>query len=247
MANEIFSDVPAWPESPKPAVAGPGHNKPPIEDEVRAQFAETIVRDRPDFMDKVQDVIDAEGRIAIESDEALARGGVLEKTIRQIEKHIDAVHSEVKAPYLAGSRAADAEKNALIGRLGPVKVALKNKMNAYMAKREADRRAEQARIEAAERERAQQAARAWAEDAVAVAGRTEGTMDRVVRADEGAVVSGQMVWKSEVLDYAAAFAFVQSDPKVREAVEASVARLVRAGQREIPGARVWQTAVARTR
>ena len=245
--SEIFVDVPAWPETAAPAEAGPGHNKPPVEVEVKAAFAEELLRERPDFMTKFDDVLAAEPRIKIESDDDLARGAVLEKTIRAVEKHIEAVHGTVKAPWLAGSRAADAERKALVNRLDPVKVALKNKMNRYVADREAKRRAEQARIEAEERARSQQAEQAWAEEAVPVAGRTEGTMDRIVRADEGASVSGQTVWKSEVLDYSAAFEAVKSDPKVREAIEASVARLVRAGQREIPGARVWQTAVARTR
>lgn len=68
-----------------------------------------------------------------------------------------------------------------------------------------------------------------------------------VRSDTGSTISGRTVWQSQVEDYAKAMKAVKSDPKVREAIDAAVQRLVKAGQREIPGTRIWSTtqAVAR--
>jgi hypothetical protein len=68
-----------------------------------------------------------------------------------------------------------------------------------------------------------------------------------VRSDAGSTVSTREVWNSEVQDFAKAFKSVKSNPKVQEAISAAVAGLVRAGQREIAGVRIWPTqqAVAR--
>lgn len=62
----------------------------------------------------------------------------------------------------------------------------------------------------------------------------------IIRGAEGAAISGKKVWKSQVTDYAAAFAMVSSNAKVREAIDAAVAAIVRAGVRDVPGTRVWE-------
>lgn len=245
MTEQIFPDVAPWPEqaaAPAPA----GHNKPPVGETVKADFLEELLRERPDFLEKVDQIVAAVGRAQIVDDATLAKGGTLEKTIREATKHVDAVHAKVKEPYLAAGRAVDAEKKSLVARLDDAKSALKRSMNDYMASREAARRAEQAKREAEERARAAAAEEAWPEDAVPLAGARKDE-DKIVRSDEGAAVSGTTVWKSEVLDYAAAFAMVESDPKVREAIDAAAARLVRAGMRKLPGVRIWSTVEARSR
>lgn len=68
-----------------------------------------------------------------------------------------------------------------------------------------------------------------------------------VRSDAGATISGRTVWNSEVEDYSKAFRAVKGDAKVREAIDAAIARRVKAGDREIAGTRIWSTiqAVAR--
>ncbi|MGL4230353.1 MAG: hypothetical protein ACRCWJ_03220 [Casimicrobium sp.] len=62
----------------------------------------------------------------------------------------------------------------------------------------------------------------------------------IIRGAEGAAVSAKMVWKSQVQDYAAAVGQVISNPKVKEAIDAAIAALVRAGIREVPGVRIWE-------
>ena len=243
---EQFTDVPAWPEQAPVADAGPGHNNPPLEDRIKAEFEDALTKDRPDFMVKFADILGANERIKpVENDDQLANLGTLKKIIRAAIQHIDAVHKTVKEPWLAGSRAVDSEKKRLADQLAPMVANLDNHMNRYVAQREADRRAEQAQIEAEELARAREAERSWVEDAVPVASKTEGTMERIVRSDEGASVSSRAVWKSRVQDVDKAFAAVKDDPKVIEAIEAAVARRVRAGSRKIDGCMIWETAAAR--
>lgn len=65
-----------------------------------------------------------------------------------------------------------------------------------------------------------------------------------VRSDAGAAVSGKQEWQSQVEDYAKAFRAVKDDEKVRGEIDKAVARLVRAGKREITGVRIWPVAKA---
>lgn len=281
----VFADVAPWPEKPKPAVAAVGHNKPPVEDEARAAFREALIADRPDFEKKVEDIVAAADRARVIDDETYARGGSFVKTARAAIAHVGAAHTAAKAPYLAGGRVVDAQKNELVSRIEQARDKVQQQLNAYAAQKEAEARAERERIAAeqraaaeaamkAERERqeaeaaAARAAReaaseeeraAAAERAAEAARQAEAAMSAAalapapvakaepIRSDDGATVSSKTVWNSAVDDHAKAFKAVKTDPKVKEAIEAAVARRVRAGDREIPGARIWPTqqAVAR--
>lgn len=245
MTESKFADVAPMPAAMGQA-PGPGHNNPPVEEVVKADFKAELLRERPDFMTKLKDIVEAADRIKVENDDDLARAGVFEKTIRAAERHIDETHVTVKAPFLAGGRAVDAEKKRLTARLDKTKQQLKRHMNAYYAKREAERAAAEAKRQADERAAAAAREDAWIEDAVPAspAARAE---DHRVRSDEGVTVSGTTVWNSQVIDYDAAYQAVRSDPKVKEAIDASVKRLVRAGQRDMPWVRVWDTIEARSR
>ena len=68
-----------------------------------------------------------------------------------------------------------------------------------------------------------------------------------VRSDAGATVSTTTVWESRVDDHKVAFRAVADDAKVKEAIDAAVQRLVRAGKREIKGATIWPTTKATAR
>lgn len=285
---------------------GIGGNTPPLEERIAMEFRDALLERRSDFIDRMESAIAAVGRAIIlnadgnpqlvtEDDETLGRAGDLEKILRACDGHISETHKAVKQPYLDGGRAADAEKNRLIHPITEARHRLRDGMNALMAKREAARRAEEARIAAeqraaedraraaeAERRRAEEAATAAAREAeqARMAGDAEAMeaariaeqqaaadaraaerrmenetfaaaqaapRNEPVRSDAGATISGKTVWNSAVEDYAKAMKSVRSDPKVKEAIDAAVARLVRAGQREIPGVKIWSTvqAVAR--
>lgn len=87
-------------------------------------------------------------------------------------------------------------------------------------------------------------ARALAEETAAAAALAPAAPTKTdpVRSDAGAVISGKTEWASEVLDYAKAFKFVKNDPKVREAIDAAVARLTKQTKGALdmaPAVRTW--------
>ncbi len=262
-----------------------GANEPPIEEQIAMEFREALLSERPDFLVRMESAVEAVGRAEVVDDETLGKAGDLAKILRACEAYVAEVHKAVKEPHLARSRACDAEKNALTGKITVARSRLADVMNAFMAKREAERRAEEMRRAAEARAAAEAAAKAEreareaelaaqramaeaaneAEREAAAARAAEAQREaeqrmadaalaaapvgkaEPVRSDTGSTISGRTVWQSQVEDYAKAMKAVKSDPKVREAIDAAVQRLVKAGQREIPGTRIWSTtqAVAR--
>lgn len=229
-----------------PASVDRHHNEPPVEERIQMEFRDQLLSDRPDFMQVYDALIAAADRAKAEDDETLGKCGDLVKRYRAAANHIDECHKGVKAPYLEAGRACDAEKNRLRGPIDEAARKVNALMNAYVAKREAEVRAERDRI-AAEERAAADAAREAGEGEVAALAPAAPKKVEPVRSDGGATVSTREVWNSRVDDYAKAMKAVKSDPKVKEAIDAAVARLVRAGQREIAGVTIWSTqqAVAR--
>lgn len=279
-APSIFGDVPAWPDRAGPAPIG--HNTAPLDEEARAKFRDQLLSEHPQFMQRLDDLEAAAGRVDVHDDDTLGRAGDLVKMFRSHAKHITETHEAVKKPYLEAGRAVDAQKNTLCGRLDDMKRQVEPKMNTYLAAKEAEQRAERERIaaeqrrlaeqaQAAERERqraeqeAIEAARAAtndderaaaeerrvaaaqaAEEAQAAAALAPAAAAKAepVRSDAGSTVSGKQVWNSKVDDYPKAFKAVKDDAAVREAIDKAIARLVRAGKREIPGTTIWPTTQA---
>lgn len=229
-----------------PASVDRHHNSPPVEERIQMEFRDELLSERPDFLQVYDALIAAADRAKAEDDETLGKCGDLVKRYRAAGNHIDEKHKLVKAPYLEAGRACDAEKNRLRAPLDEAARKVSAIMNTYVAKREAEARAERERIAADERAAAD-AAREAGEGEVAALAPAAPKKVEPVRSDGGATVSTREVWNSQVEDFPKALKAVKSDPKVKEAIEAAIARLVRAGQREIPGVRIWSTqqAVAR--
>lgn len=263
MKNTVFADAPEWPddslmENDRAVIGG---NKPPIEDDVIAQFREALLTNRPDFLTRVDQIEAAATRVAVTDEETLGRAGDLVKMIRAATKHVETVHKDVKAPYLEAGRVADGQKNALAGRLEVAKRTAEKPMNAFVAKLEAERRAEEARIREEQRRQAAAAAARQAEiEAAAAAGeqieeeQVEAIPEAVaapvkepVRSDTGTTISGKTTWNARVEDYETAFMQVSENEKVREAIYKAVAALVRAGARKIEGVQIWPTTSAISR
>ena len=282
--KSVFDDVPEWPE-PTAAAAHIGHNKPPLEEIIPAEFRAELLRERPDFLTRYEQAIEAAERAEATDEESLGRCGDLVNLYRACDKHITETHKTVKQPYLDGGRLVDAEKNSLAERLASAKRKVEGIGNAFVAKRDAERQAEAARIAAEERAAADRAAAAERErmraeqeaaDAIQSAAtreEREAALDRAaeatreaeeamaeaalapaapgkaepVRSDAGAAVSSKQEWQCAVEDFTKAHRAVKDDPKVREAIEGAIKRLVRAGKREIPGVRIWPVAKANFR
>lgn len=282
----IFDDVPAWPgENPASAPPPRGHNRPPLEELIPEEFREELLRERPDFLTKYDDLVGAADRAHAEDDETLGKCGDLVKGYRALLSHIDATHKVVKQPHLDAGRLVDAEKNALREKVEAAKKKVEAIGDAFVAKRDAELRAAQERIAAEQRAAAERAAKAEREreqaeaDARAAAAKAANDEERIaaedraakaaaaaeeamseaalapanntapepVRSDAGATVSGKRDWQCAVEDYTVAFIAVEDDPRVREAVDKAVARLVRAGKRQIEGVRIWPVAKANYR
>lgn len=258
MASQ-FDDVAPWPEqSPPPA----GHNRPPLDVEARGTFREELLKDRPDFLTRAEDMIEAVARVEVTDDVTLGRAGDFVKMLRQAGQHVDAAHKAAKEPYLKAGRAVDEEKNALSLRLASARAEVETRANTFLAQRQAEERAEREKQAAEARRQAEDAAAAEALRREAADANDVEAMEQVpvipqavaapaprepLRSDAGTTVSTRAVWQSEVTDYVAAFAAVSDNPKVREAIEKAVAALVKAGKRQIDGVRIYETAAMSAR
>ncbi len=137
-----------------------GHNRPPLEEIIPAEFRAALLADKPDFLTVLEDRVDQASRARANNEDELKRCGNLVKAFREILGHINETHKTVKQPYLDGGRLVDAEKNALVERVDAAKRTVEAIGNAFVAKREAEERAERARIEAEQRAAAERAAAA---------------------------------------------------------------------------------------
>ncbi|CDO37622.1 hypothetical protein [Novosphingobium sp. KN65.2] len=147
-------------ENPVSAPAGVGHNRPPLEELIPAEFREELLRDNPDFLRKFDELVDASNRARATDDDELKRCGNLVKSYRALIARINETHKIVKQPYLDGGRLVDSEKNSLISRVEAAKKKVEGIGDAYVAKKDAEERAERERLAAEQRAAAEAAAQA---------------------------------------------------------------------------------------
>lgn len=257
----MFPDVAPWPEAkadenPRAVI---GNNEPPLEERIGAEFRDALLTERADFMTLLDQLLGKPGadpnsedqsalgsvhRARCDSDDTLGRCGELVKRLRACEGLVSAVHVTVKKPYLDAGRAVDAEKNALVARIGTGRNMVQGLMDDYaneqLAKRcaaEADAAAQRAKLEALARENNVEAALPPPPAPAPV-------RSGPVRSDGGATVSLGTEFVSTVTDYAKAFKKVKDDAKVREAIDAAIQRTVKAakGKIEIPGVTIAERA-----
>lgn len=255
--STVFPDVAAWPDQNSRATIG--HNRPPLDEEAKITFREELLKDRPDFLNRLDDMEAAADRVRVTDDDTLGKAADFIKMMRKADQHVDAAHKAAKQPYLDAGRAVDGEKNVLRDRIDAMRRKVQPKADRYFAEREAAARAERERIAAEQRRAAAEAeaaaqlreeaadtndAEAIEQVPIAPAPVAAAPRDEPVRSDAGTAVSGRSVWNSEVTDYAAAFAEVSDHPKVREAIDKAVAQLVKAGKRTMPGVRIYETTKA---
>lgn len=215
--------------------AGIGGNEPPIEERIGMEFREALLTNQPGFIDRMESAIEAVTRADVRDDETLGKAGDLDRILRSCDGHISETHKAVKQPYLDGGRAVDAEKNRLIGPINDARYRLKDKMNGYMAEREARRRAEEARIAAEQRaaqertERAAREAREAEEAAARAAAEASSEGERI--AAEQAASEAQAKAEAAIAAAPLAAAVTRHEP-VRSDAGATVS-----------GRKVWQSEV----
>ena len=250
-----FPDVKPFPKTAPPAAGSqPGHNRPPIEVEARAAF-DAVLDGKEGFRQRVTDLIAASSRAVATDEDSAGRCGELVKQIRAAKKFIEDAHAQTKAPYLAAGRAIDAAKNELTPGLEAAQRTVEGKQTTFLRDQQARREAEARRArEAEEARRREEVERLAAERSADAPDETPPPPPvaveperHIIRGDFGAAVSGQKVWYSQVEDYEIAFIHVANNEKVREAIDKAVAAAVRAGEREIPGVRIWSDVKASNR
>ena len=244
-----FPDVEPWPEAQQ-APAPRDHNRPSPEGFIPIEFREVLLSDRPDFLLKLDSLLGTgdpnfetyrEGaihRAFCTDDDSLAQCGSLVNTLRACEKHVDATHTAVKAPYLSAGRLVDGQKNALVSRIIAGRQIVEGMQQNYARERQKiandlriKEEAERQRI-AADRLRLEELARENNIEPAALPPMPEPAPEPVkaapIRSDDGASVSTSTVLVATVMDYTKAFRHVKADAKVREAIDAAITRLLKA-------------------
>lgn len=247
-----FSDVKPWPKhaegAPAAAIAPMGHNRPPMDVEARSDFDERLAISKAN-RGKIEELVASADRAKAFDEDSLGKCGELVKQIRAADGIVSSTHETVKAPYLAAGRAVDAAKNELATKLAGAKKVVEDKQKTFLREEQAKRDTEARRIreaqEQADRERREQ------EAAAAATGEPIAAPEPVyapppptarmepIRGDFGATVSTTKKKLCEVTDYTLAFMKVEKNTKVREAIDKAIAALVRAGEHEIDGVRIW--------
>jgi hypothetical protein len=238
-SNPVFDDVKPWPEQAKAAEAVIGHNSgAPSEEDVREQFRKTLLIEKPDFDTRLDQIEAASERVAVADDETLGRAGDMVRIIRATDKLVSDTHVRVKAPYLAAGRVADAEKNAICGRLVVARGKVEQQMNRYAAEKR-QREIEAQRMADEQRRKLEVLARENDVEAALPPPAPAAARPEPVRSDGGATVSTTIEHVATVEDYA----------KVREAIDRAIQRIVKAtkGQTVIPGVRIDERAKALAR
>jgi len=169
----------------------------------------------------------------------------LEDAKRTVEAKGNAFVAKRNARIEAEEAARAAEARAAADRAALAEQAAKDVERRTQEALQAAETHEDREIIAEQGEAAQEEAQAAMEDAALAAGPVRKA--EPVRSDAGAAVSGKRVYQSAIDDYALAFKEVSDDPKVREAIEKAVQRLVKAGKRELLGCRIWPVSKANFR
>lgn len=218
-----------------------GHNSGSLAEQARLELAEMI----SPRITRIDQLCDAAGRAAAVDQDSAGKCADLVRMIRKEAEHVDGLRTQVKGPYLAATRAIDGEAKQHTDRLATAKVTVERKLDQF-------NREERARAEA-ERRRQEELRRIAEEEARAAAGSEEPAFAEVepapapaqvapprIEGDLGAKVIGKTVWKHEITDWTQAFAAVAENVKVREAIEKAIAARVKAGERSIPGVRIFE-------
>lgn len=230
------------------------HNQPPLEERVMLDFEEALKT--PGEGGKLS----IEARIAellasaakapetIEDEPTAAKVGDFIKLARDVEKRVNEARELHNRPLLNAQRSLKQKADAILMPLLEAGGTLRGRLNAYVAKQEAER-AEAERLAAEAARRAEEEARAASPTPDLVPTIAPAPVAKpIVRGDLGSSVSGRQVWKHEIeVPIAKLPKQILENAKVVEAVNQVIAGMVRGGAREIKGVRIFPTTEATVR
>lgn len=240
-----------------------GHNNPPTDAEI---LRETLEEKNRDLLDRAKQLIEAAERApaTIEDDETEGRITDFIKQIMNCTKSIESVRVQEKEPYLTLGRVVDGFFKTKTNDLDKAKMKVKRTLDdrlRWKAEQERKRREEEARKLREEAERqAEEAARLEAEQKANSADEswnkainTDSHATRVQqsagdklaklaqsRGSEGSMASLRTVWKGELVDRAALDLEALRQHLPQDALQQAINSFVKAGGRELKGARIFE-------
>ncbi|MCA3246075.1 MAG: hypothetical protein ING19_21145 [Azospirillum sp.] len=238
-----------------------------------AELRERLEDSNRPLLERAAELQAAAGRIPeIDGDATAGKVADFIKLVSAAIKTSEAARAEAKEPHLAAGRAVDTFfKTRVSDPLEALKRGIERKLTAYLQAKEAERR--RAAEEEARRVREEAEARARAAQEAEAKGRAHEAalaMDAAVakeaeaqaaeaqaeakpaelsrtRGEIGSVASLRQVWKGEVLDRAALDLEALRPYLPFAALETAINGFVKAGGRELKGARIFQHTAATVR
>lgn len=246
-----FPDVKPFPGEAAQTAAPIGHNKPPLEETIVAEFVEGLTK-VDGLLPRLNQLIErGKGAGPCDSDDLAGRYGDFIKMAGTCAKMIEAEREKHNRPILTAQRALKAKADSYIEPLTDAVNRVRRQLDAYMAEQ---RRiaAEKQRAAEEEARKAREAAEAAAAEAGAEAApEIEVTPARVeqpvFRGDYGARVGTRTEWQHEIISVRQLPDRLLKHQKVLEALDKVIAAEVRSGTREIKGVRIWSEQKAAVR
>lgn len=247
-----------------------GHNNPPSDQEIVRESLETRTEDLRARHDELLAAVDRMPS-SCDDDETAGKFGDMIKLITACAKSLEAKRVDEKEPYLTLSRVVDGFFKRYTDNLASAKIKVSRPLEVFLKRKEDERR--RAAAEEAARQRAE-AERVAAEAAALAAAKMNDlanqTMNEAIRIDEQAIKSEKLaeakpselartrgdygslatlrtVWVGEIidrdsLDRDSLWPYIPA-----EALQKAVNAFVRAGGRELRGAKIFEQSSAQVR
>ncbi|WP_340152037.1 hypothetical protein [uncultured Sneathiella sp.] len=243
-----------------------GHNNPPTDEDI---LRDTLVENNVDLVDRVEALMDSMTRTpaVVGADNAGAVGDFI-KQLSAANKEATARRVATKEPYLAGGRVVDGFFKGLGGKVEDAKKDMEARLNIHLRVVAAEERAAREEEASIQREEAERAAKEAADKAAAMV--TDADVDAAVeaetnaaqaaadsakaaaeatakaadlsrtRGDHGSVSSLRTFWTFSDVERATIDLEVLRHHIPEEALEKAVRSFVKAGGRELAGARIFE-------
>jgi ADP-ribose pyrophosphatase YjhB (NUDIX family) len=225
---------------------GMGHNSGEhwLDDEIEAN--------RREFEFELTQRVEEAGRVICSTEEEAGRAVALVKVFIELAKAIDKKRAEIKAPVLAASRKIDDTFGPLVTRAKAAQKGVLDLVDGFRRAQEAAAAERKRQLEEEARLKAAAAAEAQAAgDRIAAAALVAETQEAAAAAvaagkfeitsEYGPKAAKRIAWKHEITDLREATLAMMEDKNVMDAVDAAIAKAIRAGARSIPGVRVFST------
>jgi len=238
--------------------AGMGHNEPPFDanpigDRLSEQYAELV--ERKDQLTEALDRVPED----LDTDDAVGKAGDFVRQLQACTKKAETFRVSEKEPYLSGGKAVDAWFNAIKTELAQAKKTVQTRLDKAL-KKKADEEKKRQQEEAERIRKAEEAARARAQtvdefeesfqreaeaDTHEKAAKAKPAEHARTRGEMGSVSTLQTRWVGEVTDYDKLDLETLRPFISRDALDKAVNAFVKAGNKNLTGAKIEEKSTAR--